>query len=390
MFINNFKYSFLTLFRNKALIFWTFAFPIVLVTFFNLAFSDIEDSEKLSIIDIAIVDNEEFRANDVMKEAFNTLSDVNNSGQLFNTKYVSLDDAKILLDDKGIDGYLLIENNNPKIIVTTSGINQTIFKSVTDEIMETSKVIENLVIMKLEKNESTTINYEQIYHEALEKINNQVVNIVDESSTNLSYMMIEFYTLIAMTCLYGGVLGLVSINNSLANMSTKGMRVSIAPINKGKIILSSLFASYIIQLMGLLILFLYTTFIIKVDYGSNLLLIILLVLCSALAGLSLGVVIGTLIKANDNTKTGILISITMLASFLSGMMGVSMKYIIDKNMPIINKLNPASMITDGFYSLYYYDGLDRYFINIISLLVFALLMIIISYNGLRRQKYDSI
>lgn len=67
-----------------------------------------------------------------------------------------------------------------------------------------------------------------------------------------------------------------------------------------------------------------------------------------------------------------------------------MKYIIDKNVPIINKLNPASMITDGFYSLYYYDTLDRYLFNIASLLIFSGIMILISYFGLRRQKYDSI
>ncbi len=67
-----------------------------------------------------------------------------------------------------------------------------------------------------------------------------------------------------------------------------------------------------------------------------------------------------------------------------------MKYIVDKNIPIVNKLNPASMITDGFYSLYYYDTLDRYFFNISSLLIFALIMITISYFSLRRQKYDSI
>ncbi len=67
-----------------------------------------------------------------------------------------------------------------------------------------------------------------------------------------------------------------------------------------------------------------------------------------------------------------------------------MKYIIDKNVPIINKLNPASMITDGLYSLYYYNTLDRYWFNIVSLLIFALIMIGISMFSLRRQKYDSI
>lgn len=80
----------------------------------------------------------------------------------------------------------------------------------------------------------------------------------------------------------------------------------------------------------------------------------------------------------------------MLGSFFSGMMGITMKYVIDKNIPVINKINPASMITDGFYSLYYYDTLNRYWFNIISLLIFSAIMLGLSILSLRRQKYDNI
>ena len=80
----------------------------------------------------------------------------------------------------------------------------------------------------------------------------------------------------------------------------------------------------------------------------------------------------------------------MTLSFFAGMMGITMKYIVDKNIPILNKLNPANMITDGFYSLYYYDTLDRYYFNIISLLIFSIVLIGFSILSLRRQKYDSI
>lgn len=80
----------------------------------------------------------------------------------------------------------------------------------------------------------------------------------------------------------------------------------------------------------------------------------------------------------------------MFGCFLSGMMGITMKYIVDKNVPILNKINPANMITDGFYSLYYYDTLDRFYFNLGSLLVFSCIMILVSYISLRRQKYDSI
>lgn len=109
-----------------------------------------------------------------------------------------------------------------------------------------------------------------------------------------------------------------------------------------------------------------------------------------MAGLSLGIAVATLIKANENAKIGILIAVTMLGCFLSGMMGITMKYMIDKNVPIVNLVNPASMITDGFYALYYYDTLDRYFLNIVSLLIFSGVMIILSINGLRKQKYEAL
>lgn len=393
MFMHNFKYAFKTLFRNKMLIFWTFAFPIILGTFFNLAFSNIENSEKLDIINIAIVDNDDFKNNQIFKESFKTLSDEENEDRLFNTRYVTEEEAKKLLEQDEITGFMILEKDKPKVVFKQSGINETIFKYVTEEIIQTNNIVNDVATEKITTEimaGNMQVDYEKIYREVLEIVQNDNVKLKNTSNTDLSYTMIEFYTLIAMTCLYGGILGMVAINNNLANMGNVGKRVSVAPISKGKLIFSSVLASYITQLIGVAILFIYTIFVLKVDYGNNLPLIIVLALSGCLAGLSLGIIVGTLLKANEVIKTGIIISITMLGSFLSGMMGITMKYIIDKNVPIINKLNPASMITDGFYSLYYYDTLDRYFIDVISLLIFAFLMIGISIFSLRRQKYDSI
>ena len=393
MFIHNFKYSLKTLFRNKALIFWTFAFPIILGTFFNMAFSNVESSEKLDIINIAIIKNDDFNNNEIFKTAFEELSDKNNDDRLFETRYTTEEDAKKLLKDEEIVGYMKLVNDEPKLTFTTSGINETIFKYVSEEIAQTSNIIKNLSEEEIKKEMiagNYNIDYESIYNNVIELTEEDNVRLNNVSNSNLSYTMIEFYTLIAMACLYGGILGAVAINQNLANMTNQGKRVSVSPTSKGKIILSSVLASYITQLVGVALLFLYTIFVLKVDYGNKLGLDIALAMAGSLAGLSLGVAVATTIKSNDNVKTGIIIAITMLGCFLSGMMGITMKYIIDKNIPIINKLNPASMITDGFYSLYYYDTLDRYIFDIGSLLIFALILIAISYISLRRQKYDSI
>ena len=393
MFLHNFKYSLKTLFKNKMLIFWTFAFPIILGTFFNMAFADVINKEKLSIIDIAIIDNEDYQNNKIFKTAFESLSDENSEDQMFNTKLLDEEKAKEMLNKEEIVGYLKMQGNDPKLVFQKNGVNQTIFKYVVEEIVQRSSIVENISkdeIKKQIEQGNFAVDAESIVKRVINETSNTEIEFENTANKNLNYMMIEFYTLIAMTCLYGGILGMVAINQTLPNMSNKGKRVAVAPTKKGTIILSSLLAGYVAQLLGLVILFAYTIFALKVDYGEHTGLVILLAMIGSLTGLSMGVAVGTLSKKSEGAKSGILIAITMTGCFFAGMMGVTLKYVIDKGMPIINKINPANMITDGFYSLYYYNTLDRFLFNVASLGVLCVVLITISFLSLRRQKYDSI
>ncbi len=396
MFIHNFIYSLKTLCKNRMLIFWTFAFPILLGTFFYLAFSNIENSEKLEVFSIAIVDNDAFNNRKVLRETFKSLGDEKNENRLFEITYVEKQkEAENLLEDDSIIGYLFVDDE-VKIIVKKSGMNQTILKVATEEMLEIEAMVQVGIEKEIQENLENGIALDMT-QEYFEQVATKIANTFNDatysrdiSSSHLSYTMIEFYTLIAMTCLYGGILGMTSINQNLPNMSATGKRISVSPIAKGKLILSSVLSSFLVQLFGVFLLFIYTIFVLKVDYSSRLPLVILLAFIGSLAGLSLGIFIATFLKTNDNVKIGIMIAITMLGCFLSGMMGITMKYMIDTSIPIINKVNPASMITDGFYSLYYYDTLDRFYFNVGSLSLFALLMILLSMYQLRRQTYDNI
>ena len=93
MFYQNLKYSLKILLRNKALIFWTFAFPIILGLFFNLAFQNIETQEQLQVIDIAIINSNDYNNNKIVKESLNELTKGEN--KLFN---IQLKDEKTSKD----------------------------------------------------------------------------------------------------------------------------------------------------------------------------------------------------------------------------------------------------------------------------------------------------
>lgn len=385
MFFHNFLYSLKVLFRNKPLMFWSFAFPIVLGLLFNLAFKDIEKNESFSSFDIAIVNSEEYLNNPIYKEAYTSLSE--GDDKLFDINYVSKEEADVLLEDKEIVGYLEF-SESVSITINQNGINETILKFVVDEIESNKEMINSLIQKRLENNKYSEI--ELIIGEIKSKVLNTSVSLKDQTKDNISYTMIEYYTLIAMTALYGGTIAIYITNLKLANMGSIGKRTAVTAIKKSSLLLSSLLASYLIQILELALLFLFTIFVLSVDYGNNLLYIIILTLIGSFAGLTLGVAIATLIRASENTKTGILIAVTMFGCFLSGMMGITMKYVVDTYAPLVNLVNPAALITDGFYNLYYYGLNDNFILDLILLLVFSAVMLLISYRGLRRQKYDSI
>lgn len=390
MFIHNLKYTIKILFKNKVLIFWTFAFPIILGLLFNMAFSNIEKDEMLKVFSIAVVSNDNSKEQEIYKETLEKLS--TGDARLFNLKYVDEEEANRLLDESEIEGYVVI-SNDVKVVIKENGSNQTIIKFVIQEIKQNKKIVEDLSLKEIEK-ETSNGNYSfdttEIVNNILTKINSQEVSLNSLSSSNLSYMTIEYYTLIAMACMYTGMLGLTSINNCLANMSNKGKRISVSPNKKSTIVLSSLIGSYIVSLLGLSILLLFLLFVLKVDFGNNMLLVILLSMIGSLAGISLGVLVASVFKLSEGAKTGIIIAISMFLSVLSGMTGVTLKYVIDTNVPIVNLINPNNLITDGFYSLYYYNTLDRYFRDLIYLIIFVIICLVISFFSLRREQYDSI
>lgn len=120
-------------------------------------------------------------------------------------------------------------------MIKENGMEQTILQFVMDEIKQNKRMIEDLTKKQIEdeiQQGNYNFNVQQIVHDILQKLNNQEVSLKDTSSSHLSYMQIEYYTLIAMACMYGGMLGLTAINNQLANMSAKGKRVSVSPNKK--------------------------------------------------------------------------------------------------------------------------------------------------------------
>lgn len=367
------------LLRTKVLIFWTLIFPIVLGTLFNVAFSNIMESEKFNPIKVGIVQNDNYSNLAGLETMINGISQDNDDQVLDVSYYKTEDDVKEALEANEIKGYYIV-TDDIDIVVKKNGMEETIMKYVVDSYNQTYSVITNIIMF----------NAGQYKEEMISELNSNTNYFQAVSIGNLDMTVLYFYTLIGMVCMYGGFFGVNAVNETEANLSKKAARLSIAPTNKLKNLLCALLAGFTIQIMEALILFLYLIYVLNIDFGDQIPYVLLMLFVGSMAGLTMGTLIGVSNKKDENMKTGIVLSVTMACSFLAGMMMEDMKYIIAEKAPLLAKINPVTMITDGLYSLYYYDNLDRFFYNIISLIIFSIIMIAAAYLFIRRKKYDSI
>lgn len=380
VFINRFK----CFIKDKEVIIWLFLFPILLGTMFKIAIPNAETFEKFEAANIAIVDNIEYKENSTFKEAISSVSDLSSSTKdediMFNVKIINEIEAKDLLNNNEIIGYIKVEEK-PNIIVKESGFQQTILKEFINNYLQITSQVTNI----LKENPSAAQSLMSQIGDS--KTYLKEVSATESESNN---SLIYYYALIAMACLYGGTLGLKEVIYVQADQSPQGARVALAPIHKLKLFFCSIFTATVLQVLIVLTLLAYLIFALNIDFGARIGYVILTAVLGSLAGVSYGALIGALVKGNDSTKQGIFMSITMALSFFAGLMIGGIKYVIATYVPILSYINPANVISDALYSLYYYDTYTRFFMNIGILITFSVICYLIVFFKMRRQKYASI
>lgn len=382
MFIHNYLYRLKCILRDKQTMFWTLIFPIVLATLFNMAFSNLSNAENFSEIKVGIVNDEEYKKSTEFIQAIESVSNSNSSSEvdLFDVKYVTKEEGQQLLDDSKIEGYIYIKDGI-NLVVKETGINKTIIKSFLDDFKQTTSTVTRIISSNpsaVEKVVSGISKREDFLKEA------PIGNATPDTVVNY------FYTLIAMACLYGSFCGLKEVTALQANLSSQGARLNMAPTHKMKVFLSSVAAATTVQLGVIFILLGYLTLGLKISFGNQLGYIALTCLVGTITGVTFGTCVASVVKKGEGIKIAILIGLSMIMSFLSGMMQDKIKYMVTQKAPIVGYLNPANLITDSFYSLYYYNTHTQFFTNIALLCLFSVVFSIITYLVIRRQKYASL
>jgi len=378
MFIHIFKYRFKSLIRNKSMIFWTMIFPLLLATFFSLAFSGLNEHEKFKTINIGIINDVNYKNDIAFQELIRSLSQ--EEEPMFAAFLMNESEAKEKLVSNRIDGFIHV--GSPMILtVHQRGFNQSVIKLFLDQYSQTYSAIINIIEddMTLVRGLVTSLEEGKVYTKDFQ------LSKADPDNT-----LMYFYALIAMSCLYGSFFGLREVIDIQADQSPHAARVNLSPVHKLKAFIYSGTSSVLIHTAELMVLLVYLHFGLGIDFGHQYGFVIFTTFLGSVVGITMGALIGVAVKGGEGIKSAICIGVSMLGSFLGGMMYGDMKYIIDQNVPIVGKLNPINVLADAFYALYYYDDYERYSMNVVNLIVFIFIFSIITYRVIRREKYASI
>ena len=378
MFAHVFKYRLLCILRDKETIFWSALFPILLATLFGIAFGNLGSVEMFQQIPIAVIDNASYRQDVSFQSALNSASE---SGLLDITISSSQDADMLVSSGEAVSVMQIDDDGHIDVLVSSSGVRQSIVKAFADTYMQTRSVYSEIAaqnpeaVMRL--SEAGSVEEAFITHVPLGR------SFPDN-------MAVYYFALIAMACLYGGYQGLNAINAVQANQSDIAARSSLVPVKKFTLTGASLGAAMTVHFASVLLLLTYMWLVIGIDFGDRFALVVLSCAAGSVMGVTFGAAIGGLIKRNEGFKSAILTGCTLTFAFLAGLMAADMKYFVSKSLPVLSYINPANLVADAFYSLYYYDTLSRYFFNLILMAVFTTVFFTIIFAVMRRQKYASL
>ncbi len=382
MFLHAFTYNLKTLLRSKEGVFWSLLFPILLSTMFFFAFGNFDTAGNFRTINIAVVDANQLQKESQFYTVLSTISDVDgqiSEEDLFHAVIVSQDEADELLRTGRISGYITY-TDDIQLVVSRTGFNQSILKAFLDEYKQTTSTV-NTIIKE---------NPVSMFKTVMNAMNRRdYFSRSSISSSGSDAIVNYFYALLAMTCLMGSTSSVFEINKLQANQSTLAARVNVSPIRKFKLFLYNISAMVLFQIVVVLIVLAYVMFVLGIDFGTKSAFIILTCIVGSVTGVFFGTAIGTIGKS-EGLKIALAVGGTLFSSFLAGLMTTNVKYFIQENMPVVGYLSPANLITDAFYSLYYYDDYSRFSINILLLCAISLLFCTITCVVLRRKNYASL
>jgi len=367
-----FKYSFLCLIRSKSYLFFALAFPILLSTFFNAVFGG-DLLADFNPIPVAIVEESSF-AQPLFVDTLHALADLDEP-IIEIIPAGSIEEATTMLASGDIAG-LFILSGDIELVVANTGLNQSILQNISNEFLRRSATIGDIAAERPD-----------LVFEIVAQINAGLDINQDAPGLQADLFVYYFYALLAMVSFMGAQVGFQVSISVQASVSPLAARRSISPTRKITVIANGFLAALLVHFLVTIVSVAYLIFVLGINFGQNLPLVLLVCLVGSLAGVSFGILIATVMKGKPNVREAAVTAISFVFWAASGLFQTEIRRAVRNAAPILDRLNPTTLMSDAFASLVIYDHLNHYFQSLLILLAMSACFLLISAVVLRRTRY---
>ena len=368
-------YSFLTKIKNVTMLFWPLVFPLVLTTAMYLSIGQIEEAD-FETVRAAVVSPAEEK-----EEPFRLFLDsMEQDSDLLATEEMSEQDAEDALEEGSISG-IFYAGAEPSLTVGGSGFPQTILQMVLESYTEGKETLEDVAQFHPEGMDAALASMES-YGDTVEQIS------LGGRTTDSTAQF--FYAMMGMACLYGCFIGYGSAMGLQANLTPLAARRCAGPVSRLGMILTDILVSFALHFINMVILLAYMKYILRLEFGGSFAKMLPVLFVGSMIGVTMGMFITSIGRMGEGVKIGIMVGVSMVMSFMAGLMNGDMKNVIDRSFPLLNRINPAALISDAMYCINVYDSPERYAQDMVLLGGLCVLMTAGTFMIIRRKRYDSI
>ena len=377
--MQHFWYRIKMMLRTRSAVFWAVLFPIFLGMVFYFMFGNLGNAEQFSEVPVGVILEKE---NDTFIKLLKE-TEMEEDLHMFEVyEYNSRKKAEEALQEKKIYGYVVVDGEELSMVGRKMDIYSSLIKTFLDQYKQNYSMIEDVAKNRPEQMEKLM---KTLYSD--EEISVDDISLKGQDKSPYTQY---FYALLAMACLIASMVGLENGLKIQADLSAVGARRNVAPTGKMKQVMTDFFASlfiYCIMMTGVLAIL---VFVYKQDFGNNIGFILLGTWTGSFVGLAAGNMMAVVFKGSETKKEGLSVAFFMVSSFLGGLQWGDITYILEKKCPVINRINPATLIVNAFKSLAVFGDYKQYAVNLITLLAIGVLLLTISILKLRRTKYASL
>lgn len=382
------KYFTLMSLKQRDFVFWMLAFPMLLCSVYWLGFSRLDNPDAIKI-KLGMTEN--FGVERILGTV-----------PVFEMVKGEQDELEEKLVNKEIDAFL---DENFELIVPEFNEKTKLAASILEEVKKYSTAF----IIGINRRDDLGLKDADILNYSLKELSDfmaentnsilpsmrefsvKVQNRLDEQTAENSVLKIVLFTSLAMFSLNGIYIGVNYITIIQGYLSPLGIRIAASPYKKGNLIIVAFLTSLALNLLFNLILYLFIRFVLGVSLLSNYSLSCLVYFVASCFGSALGILFGTTRKLNDIQKTNITTAVLLTLSFLCGLAGdLSFKNLIEKNLPIINRINFVNLINESFYQANIIGDFSKLYRNMGILAVETVILLVLAVLLLRRNSYDSL